>query len=308
MLLALLLFLFLHSFIISCEFVFASEGKGARILFIHIPKTGGESIKNSLREVKGFTFWQHRAYKWDEYVENEVENSASLPKNLILEHHTKTKPISQIQDDLVKLKNLWDRRGLTHFEFIVVREPIKLHESLYSWCSKKLINKRKISLPKLWHNIVPCTMPNFMSSYLEDGRWGCGGQHKARNLTQSCDIPRVKFWLNEFEIYDLSELSKLRKDLNEKIIVGNQGKNSLIKPFSRANRSRILDESRFAKKGLSELSSINCRYSEYAQHKINSDLNKFSNDAPNGSSRVKKLRDLHVSCDTLLYDEIRLGL
>jgi len=44
------------------------------------------------------------------------------------------------------------------------------------------------------------------------------------------------------------------------------------------------------------------------QHKIDNDINKFSIAAINGSSRMKKLHDLHVSCDTLLYDELRLGL
>jgi len=72
---------------------------GARILFVHIPKCGGEAVKDKLKDLQHFIFWQHRSFNWDEYVLEEEKRSKKIPKYLILDQNTTSRPTSPISQD-----------------------------------------------------------------------------------------------------------------------------------------------------------------------------------------------------------------
>lgn len=274
--------------------------KGARVLFVHIPKCGGEAIKDKLKDLQHFTFWQHRSFNWDEYVLEEEKRSKKLPKNLILEHHTTSRPISQISKDIIMLQKLWAERGIAHFEFVIIREPSQLQASLYSYCSKKLINKHKLFLPKLWYNIVQCTVPNFLSTYIKFGKWGCRKLaqeflHSSNDHESKCNIVETSEWLTNLRIYDLSELDALRRDIN--IALNGLAR---LRFIQKKNQARIPQESFYSRLTYAKLSSTNCEFSQSTMKKLK--LEVKSNSAVDlHSTTVESMKESHVFCDVKLY-------
>jgi len=273
--------------------------QGARILFVHIPKCGGEAVKDKLKDLQHFTFWQHRSFNWDEYLLKEEKQSETIPKNLILEHHTTSRPISQISKDIIKLQKLWAERGIAHFEFVIIREPSQLQASLYSYCSKKLVNKHKLFLPKLWYNIVQCTVPNFLYTYIKSGKWGC------RKLTQElrssydydaeCNIVETSEWLTNLRIYDLGELDVLRRDIN----IALKGL-ARLRFFQKKNQARIPQESFYSRFPYAKLSSTNCGFSKSTMKRLKFEMRRNST-ADLHSTTVESMKESHILCDVQLY-------
>ena len=273
--------------------------KGARVLFVHIPKCGGEAIKDKLKDLQHFTFWQHRSFNWDEYVLQEEKRSKRIPKNLILEHHTTSRPISQISKDIIKLQKLWAERGIAHFEFVIIREPSQLQASLYSYCSKKLVNKHKIFLPKLWYNIVRCTVPNFLSTYIKFGKWGCRKLtqelHSSDDHDSECNIVETSEWLTNLRIYDLGELDVLRRDIN----IALKGLTRL-RFIQKKNQARIPQESFYSRLSYAKLSSTNCGYSKSTMKKLKFEMIR-NNTVDFHSTTVESAKNSHIYCDVQLY-------
>ena len=278
--------------------------KGSRVLFVHIPKCGGEAIKDKLKDLQHFTFWQHRSFNWDEYVLEEEKRSKKIPKNLILEHHTTSRPISQISKDIIKLQKLWDERGFAHFEFVVIREPSQLQASLYSYCSKKLINKHKLFLPKLWYNIVQCTVPNFLSMYMKSGKWGCKKLsyqeflHSSNDYESKCNIVETSEWLTNLRIYDLSELDALRRDIN----IALKGL-ARLRFIQKKNQARIPQESFYSRLTYAKLSSTNCDFSQSSMKKLKFEA-KLNSTVDLHSTTVESMKESHVFCDVKLYTNL----
>ena len=84
--------------------------RGNRILFIHVPKCGGSSVKEAFRKMKSFTLWTNHAYDWDDFVARELRSDQNIPNNLIVEHHVASKPFAEAHRDRESLttpKKIW---------------------------------------------------------------------------------------------------------------------------------------------------------------------------------------------------------
>jgi len=94
-----LLWLLLHvSMSVRCE---AERVPCARILFKHIPKTGGESVKATLRKsFPSFNFLDHRSYGWKSLHKREVR------KGFVKLFSIKLQPLSALAIDEPQFSSL----------------------------------------------------------------------------------------------------------------------------------------------------------------------------------------------------------
>ena len=109
-----LLWLLLHvSMSMRCE---AERVPCARILFIHIPKTGGESVKATLQKsFPSFNFLDHRSYDWKSLYKREVRKGKKAPRNLIIEHHVQSEAFGNIWKDYQNYKIFGRRKNVFIF-------------------------------------------------------------------------------------------------------------------------------------------------------------------------------------------------
>jgi len=262
--------------------------RGNRILFVHIPKCGGSSVKDAFRKMKSFTMWTNHAYNWDDYVARELRGDNRIPNNLIVEHHVASKPFAEAHRDIEILQKIWDERNFVHFSFVIVRDPMLQLPSLYSWCSRAKFNGLKFMLPKLWSNILSCVRSNNVASYLLDGKM-CGNE----NHVGICEVKKMLSWFNNLNVYDLSELHTLRNEINH-----------MLQLHHRMPRIRQINQQRlFKDQDLSDvidlkLNNSECTFSKPSVKKITMERDKIGGRKNLISTEDKKA---HLKCDLALY-------
>ena len=233
----------------------------ARILFVHIPKTGGESVKATLwKSFPSFNILDHRSYDWKSLYKQEVSKRKKAPRNLIIEHHVRSEAFQNIWRDIPKLQNTWDEKKCVHFSFTVIRKSEELALSAYSYCSRPRFVRNKQAMPKLWHNVLNCQDRDVMITYLKTHNW-CGkngvrhpsgySQNMSKDGKAEGDAMDVKddcssnkemtTWFDALRIYDMTELDLLAKEINSAFVgVGR------ITRFKRTNWGESVDKQRSA--------------------------------------------------------------
>ena len=120
-----------------------------------------------------------------------------------------------------------------------------MQASLYSYCSKKLAGRHKLFLPKLWYNIVRCTVPNFFSAYIRFGKWGCkklAQELQSGDYESKCNTAETSEILTNLRIHDLKELDALLRDIN----IALKGLERL-RFIKKSNQARIPQESFYSR-------------------------------------------------------------
>ena len=299
---------------VRCE---AERVPCARILFIHIPKTGGESVKDTLRKsFPSFNFLDHRSYDWKSLYKREVRKGKNAPRNLIIEHHVQSEAFGNIWKDIPKLQNTWEEKKCVHFSFVVIRKSEELALSAYSYCSRPRFVRNKQAMPKLWHNVVNCQDRDVMITYLTKRNW-CGKNGVRHSSGYSHNMSKDPFendasyvrddcssnneitsWFDALRVYDMTELDVLTKELNSALV--GLGR---IRRFKRTNSSPIPNAKSLQKLRLSRLPFIACKYSESNRKQ----LLKFAARRRSGEidEEIKSQAVRHVSCDQDLYQTLR---
>jgi len=269
---------------------------GHRILFIHIPKAGGTSIKFALKRMKSFTLWTNHQYHWEKYVKWELNKDPRIPRNLILEHHVSTTPLGKMYSDISILKRNWDSRGIAHFSFVIIREPVAHHASLYSWCSKAKFRGRKYMLPKLWSSVVKCVRPNSFVSYLKDGKM-CARNSEIRDLAD-CNITQMQGWFKDLYIFDLNEFDLLQERINNELA----GCEIFPKPHH-LNERLVLREAKFEGLEFQKMNITECKFSEPSLKRL--ELEAFKQ-VKSGLKKDYSRAEIesHLNCDVQLYREL----
>jgi hypothetical protein len=119
--------------------------ENAVMVFIHVPKAGGESIvENMIKIIPTITHFTHRKHKqhaWEmgkDYIDHYVSTAPSdlspeSSKPVFLEIHVSSPPFMDIIDRLQSWRRNATANGVELFVFTIVREPVSLQLSLFNY-------------------------------------------------------------------------------------------------------------------------------------------------------------------------------
>lgn len=109
-----------------------------KIVFFHLPKAGGSSIMDHMRDSAGKIEVIPYASKskspkpvsWQEFLKEQTRHPIKR-KNVLIEHHKKLHSFLNQQKNLEKLRNVYAKEGCNFHVLLIIREPLSLYQSAF---------------------------------------------------------------------------------------------------------------------------------------------------------------------------------
>lgn len=146
----------------------ARPSRCVKLLYLHIPKTGGHGAVAAFAGLSGYRLLENRAYDFKKLLAAELANPRRQPR-LIVELHTGQPAYRHLHADLLKLKAAYQAAGCKVALATVLREPVALAQSWQSYCSKAFHMGRKRALPGFLSWAAHCGRRNVMLTWLHLG-------------------------------------------------------------------------------------------------------------------------------------------
>ena len=144
-----------------------SQTQCLKIFFVHVPKTGGESVNLSLMGAaqRGALKFRSHHEKFARWVKRQKENPM-VDRRVAVEMHVSTHSFYSQVDRLMDLRdNAYRQHNCTMILTTVLRNSKASMLSSYAYCNRRGASLT-MSPPKLWHNALHCSLHDPQVSFL----------------------------------------------------------------------------------------------------------------------------------------------